>query len=203
MEAETPESAPTIVQIGDPVLRATTAAVDVAAVRTGEMQRLIHGMVAAMRAGSGIGLAAPQIGVSQRIIVMEDPPDATAGLASELRAERERDPQGLRVLVNPVMTLVGSETRDFFEGCLSIPGYVAMVTRHREVMVSYLDEEGDQQEWCARGWAARVMQHEYDHLERVLYTDKMIAKSFMSAEEFKVRHATRRIADIKQELGIA
>jgi peptide deformylase len=117
--------------------------------------------------------------------------------------EREREPSELRVLINPVVRLIGSETRDFFEGCLSIKGYTAMVTRHREVAVSYIDEKGEPQEWIALGWPARVMQHEYDHLERVLYTDKMIPKSFMSADEYKARHATRLIAEVKQEIGLS
>jgi peptide deformylase len=194
--------APRIVQVGDPVLRAATAAVDPSAIRSAEIQNLIEGMVAAMHKAPGVGLAAPQVGVSKRIIVMEDRPEMTAGLPQDVLIEREREPQPLRVLINPVMTMVGAETRDFFEGCLSITGYTAMVTRNREVAVSYLDEKGNPQEWRARGWPARVMQHEYDHLERVLYTDKMIRRSFMSTEEFKARHGTKLIADLKQELGI-
>lgn len=194
--------APAIVQVGDPVLRSPTAMVDLAAIRTPEMQDLIAGMVAAMRNAPGIGLAAPQVGVSKRVIVMEDRPEMTEGLPEAVLVEREREPHPLRVLINPVMTLVGSDTRDFFEGCLSIKGYTAMVTRHRDVSVSYLDEKGDPQEWRARGWPARVMQHEYDHLERVLYTDRMIRKSFMSADEYKARHVTKLIAEVKQELGL-
>ena len=194
--------APRIVQVGDPVLRAATAAVDPGTIRTPEIQDLIHRMVAAMHRAPGVGLAAPQVGVSKRIIVMEDRPEMTAGLPRDVLIEREREPQPLRVLINPVMTMVGTETRDFFEGCLSIAGYTAMVTRNREVAVSYLDENGNPQEWHARGWPARVMQHEYDHLERVLYTDRMIRQSFMSTDEFKARHTTKLIADLKQELGI-
>lgn len=194
--------APTIVQVGDPVLRSPTATVDLNTIRTPEVQDLIAGMVAAMRHAPGIGLAAPQVGVSRRVIVMEDRPEMTEGLPKDVLIEREREPHPLRVLINPVMTLVGSDVRDFFEGCLSIKGYTAMVTRHREVTVSYVDEKGDPQEWRARGWPARVMQHEYDHLERVLYTDKMIRKSFMSADEYKTRYATKPIAEVKQELGL-
>lgn len=194
--------APTIVQVGDPVLRSPTATVDLNTIRTPEVQDLIAGMVAAMRHAPGIGLAAPQVGVSRRVIVMEDRPEMTEGLPKDVLIEREREPHPLRVLINPVMTLVGSDVRDFFEGCLSIKGYTAMVTRHREVTVSYVDEKGDPQEWRARGWPARVMQHEYDHLERVLYTDKMIRKSFMSADEYKARYATKPIAEVKQELGL-
>jgi peptide deformylase len=194
--------APKIVQVGDPVLRAATAALDPGTIRTSEIQNLIQRMVAAMHKAPGVGLAAPQVGVSKRLIVMEDRPEMTAGLPQDVLIEREREPQPLRVLINPVMTMVGAETRDFFEGCLSIAGYTAMVTRNREVAVSYLDENGNPQEWRPRGWPARVMQHEYDHLERVLYTDKMIRRSFMSTDEFKARHATKLIADLKQELGI-
>jgi peptide deformylase len=198
MDVETPR----IVRVGDPVLRAATAAVDPGTIRAPEIQNLIQGMVAAMHKAPGVGLAAPQVGVSKRIIVMEDRPEMTAGLPQDVLIEREREPQPLRVLINPVMTTVGYETRDFFEGCLSIAGYTAMVTRNREVAVSYLDEKGNPQEWRPRGWPARVMQHEYDHLERVLYTDKMIRQSFMSTDEFKARHGTKLIADVKQELGI-
>ena len=198
MEAE----APRIVQAGDPVVRSPTAAVDSAAIRTPAMQNLIAGMVAAMRAAPGIGLAAPQVGVSWRMFVMEDRPEMTADLPKDVLIEREREPAPLRVLFNPVVRPVGAQTRDFFEGCLSIKGFTAIVTRHREVAVSYLDEKGRPQEWIARGWAARVVQHEYDHLEAVLYTDKMLARSFMSNEEFKARHAKKMIAEVKQELGL-
>ena len=194
--------APRIVQVGDPVLRASTTAVGSDAIRTGAMQDLVAGMVAAMHAAPGIGLAAPQVGVSCRMFVMEDRPEMTAGLPKEVLLEREREPSRLRVLFNPVIRPIGSETRDFFEGCLSIKGYTAIVTRHHEVMVSYLDESGQPQEWIARGWPARVVQHEHDHLEAVLYTDKMVARSFMSNDEFKARYAMKRIAEVKQELGL-
>src|ERR1043165_9778106 len=123
MEVEVPR----IVQAGDPVLRAATAAVDPDTIRTPPIQNLIQGMIAAMHKAPGVGLAAPQVGVSKRVIVMEDRPVMTADLPKEVLIEREREPQALRVLINPVMTFVGTETRDFFEGCLSIKGYTAMV----------------------------------------------------------------------------
>src|SRR5262245_61135154 len=189
MQAEAPRIVPTIVQVGDPVLRSATTPVDVDRIGTPEMRDLIAGMVAAMRNAPGIGLAAPQVGVAMRMFVMEDRPEMTAELPKAVLLEREREPSPLRVLINPVVRPVGSGTRDFFEGCLSIKGYTAMVTRHHEVAVAYLDENGEPQEWLARGWPARVVQHEYDHLEAVLYTDKMIRRSFMATDEFKARYA--------------
>ena len=193
---------PAIVQVGDPVLRSPTATVEVDAIRTPAIRKLVAGMVAAMRAAPGIGLAAPQVGVAKRMFVMEDRPEMTAELPQAVLREREREPSGLRVLFNPVVRPVGSETRDFFEGCLSIKGYSAIVTRHRAVAVAYLDENGEPQEWVAQGWPARIVQHEYDHLDAVLYTDKMVARSFMSNEEFKARYAGKPIAEVKQELGL-
>src|SRR5258707_2456041 len=112
--------APRIVQVGDPVLRAATAAVDPSAIRTAEIQNLIEGMVAAMHKAPGVGLAAPQVGVSKRIIVMEDRPEMTAGLPQDVLIEREREPQPLRGLINPGVTMVGAETRDLFEGWLCV-----------------------------------------------------------------------------------
>jgi peptide deformylase len=194
--------APTIVQVGDPVLRSPTTTVEVDEIRTPAMRKLVAGMVAAMHAAPGIGLAAPQVGVARRLFVMEDRPEMTAELPKAVLREREREPAPLRVLFNPVLRPVGSETRDFFEGCLSIKGYTAIVTRQHTVAVSYLDQNGEAQEWIARGWAARVAQHEYDHLEAVLYTDRMLARSFMANEEFKARYAARPIAEVKQELGL-
>jgi peptide deformylase len=194
---------PTIVQVGDPVLRSPTETVDLDTIHSLEIQDLIAGMIAAMRHAPGIGLAAPQIGVSKRIVVMEDRPEMTADLPKAVLLEREREPSPLRVLINPVVRMIGSETRDFFEGCLSIKGYTAIVTRNREVAVTYIDEKGDPQEWVARGWPARVVQHEYDHLQAVLYTDKMIQQSFMANEEYKTRYATKPIVEVKQELGLS
>jgi peptide deformylase len=84
--------APRIVQVGDPVLRSPTAAVDIAAIRTPATENLIAAMVAAMRAAPGIGLAAPQVGVSKRMFVMEDRPEMTADLPKDVLLEREREP---------------------------------------------------------------------------------------------------------------
>src|SRR5689334_6413704 len=95
--------APTIVQVGDPVLRAQTADVARDAIRSDAIQNLLRSMVAAMHAAPGVGLAAPQVGVSKRIFVMEDRPMMTEGLPKNVLIEREREPAGLRLLINPVL----------------------------------------------------------------------------------------------------
>jgi len=194
-------NAPQISQVGDPVLRAKAAAVEARDIGTEEFQRLIEAMTAAMRAG-GVGLAAPQIGTSLQVVVMEDPAEYSAKMPQAERLEKEREPFDLKVMINPVLRAVGTETRDFFEGCLSIKGYTAMVRRHREVSVSYLDENGAPQTWQPCGWAARIVQHEYDHLHGVLYTDRMLPQSFMSDEEYRKRYVGMPVALVKEKLGL-
>jgi peptide deformylase len=194
-------NAPQISQVGDPVLRAKAAEVDPRDIGTPEFRRLVEAMSDAMRA-AGVGLAAPQIGASLQVVVMEDPAAYSAKLPEAERLEKEREPFELKVMINPVLREIGTETRDFFEGCLSIKGYTAMVRRHREVSVSYLDENGAPQTWQPRGWSARIVQHEYDHLQGVLYTDRMLPRSFMTEEEFRKRHAGTPIAALKDQLGL-
>jgi peptide deformylase len=105
------------------------------------------------------------------------------------------------VLVNPVLREVGVERALFFEGCLSVSGFVALVDRSREVEVTGLDERGALQTWRVRGWPARILQHEVDHLEGTLYLDRMATRSFATAEHARARFAGRPIAQIRRELG--
>jgi len=195
-------NAPQISQIGDPVLRRKATEVDPRDIGTGEFKRLVEAMTAAMRA-AGVGLAAPQIGTPLQVAVMEDLPEFSAKVPEAEQREKEREPFDLKVMINPVVREVGTETRDFFEGCLSIKGYTAMVRRHREVSVSYLDENGAAQSWQPRGWAARIVQHECDHLHGVLYTDRMFSRSFMTDEEYRKRHSGTPIAVVKEKLGVS
>lgn len=167
-----------IVRAGDPVLRTPARDVSIETLRTPEFQQLIARMIATMRAAPGVGLAAPQIGVSSRLIVLEDRAEFLAHLDPEIVAERERVAFPVKVFVNPVLTVVGDERATFYEGCLSVPGYSALVKRHREVEVSGLDEQGTMQRWRVKGWPARILQHEVDHIDGNLYVDRMLSRSF-------------------------
>jgi peptide deformylase len=169
---------PPIVQTGHPILRERAAEVTVQQIETPQFQQLVDTMIAVMRQAPGVGLAAPQIGVSMRVIVLEDTEQAAAHLAPQERREREREPFLLRVFVNPVLRPQGEESRLFLEGCLSIVGYAALVERHRQVEVSGLDRYGKPQTWLTHGWPARILQHEVDHLDGVLYVDRMLTRSF-------------------------
>lgn len=191
-----------IVQIGRPVLRTRATEVPKEKLGTPELHDLVQRMIATMRAAPGVGLAAPQIGVPWRVIVLEDRADLQAKLTDVERQERERVPFEPRVFVNPVLRAIGDERATFFEGCLSVRGYVGMVERAREVEVTGLDENGAPQTWHVRGWPARILQHEVDHLDGTIYVDRMITRSFANADHAKELYGGKSIAEVRRLLGI-
>ncbi len=193
---------PDIVQAGEPVLRQRAAEIPPERIGTKELQQLMKTMIAVMRAAPGVGLAAPQIGLPLRLFVLEDPVKLMQYLSPEELRERERAPIPTRVFVNPTLRPIGDEKIGFFEGCLSVSGYTGFVERWREVEVSGLDEHGKEQTWRVRGWPARILQHEFDHLEGGLYIDRMVTRSFADAEIARRLYAGRPIAEIRALLGL-
>ncbi len=169
---------------------------------TPAMQALVERMVAAMRAAPGVGLAAPQLGVPLRVFVMEDTVERMQRLAPHELVERERVPVPLRVVFNPQVTPVGDETRTFFEGCLSVAGFSALVPRSLEVELTGLDERGQPLRFRLRGWPARIVQHELDHLDGTLYLDRMLSRSFGTTPQVLERFGGRPIADVAADLGL-
>lgn len=186
-----------IVQTGNPVLRERAKDVTPEQLASPDFQALIVRMTEAMRKAPGVGLAAPQLGVSLRVLVLEDRPELQASLTPQELEERERKPVPLRVFINPTLTPIGEERATFFEGCLSVSGYAALVERWKEVEVSGLDEKGQPQTWRVRGWPARILQHEVDHLEGTLYIDRMISRSFGTLPQVKALYGGKPIAEVK------
>ncbi|MFJ5088119.1 peptide deformylase [Streptomyces sp. NPDC088674] len=166
-----------IVAAGDPVLR-TPAAPYEGQLPEALLARLLAAMRRTMREAPGVGLAAPQIGVPLRLAVLEDP----ATVPEEVRRVREREPLPYRVLVNPVYEGVGERRAAFYEGCLSVPGWQAVVARHAVVRLRAEDEHGRALDEEVRGWPARIVQHETDHLDGTLYVDRALPRSLTSNE---------------------
>jgi peptide deformylase len=196
---------PTIVQAGQLVLRQRAQEIDPGRIGSDEMQALIETMVAVMRDAPGVGLAAPQIGLGLRLVVVEDRPEYMARRPPEELADRERVPVPLRVIVNPVLRALseGAPPRraTHFEGCLSVSGYMALVERHREVEVTGLDEHGQPLRWRATGWPARILQHEVDHLDGTLYVDRMRPRSLCSNDEMS-RWISAPVPEVMEALAI-
>ena len=147
-----------IVTFPDKVLRADTQKISDF---DHELSTLVDNMVETMRVAPGVGLAAPQVGVSKKLVVVE--------FGSELD---ESFPKQLYVLVNPEITERSEETVRGIEGCLSVPDLVGTVDRARVVTVKAQDQHGKPLKIRAEGWLARIFQHEIDHINGILYTDR-------------------------------
>jgi peptide deformylase len=173
-----------IMQTGEPVLREEARLLTPQEILSGETQRLIHEMRDAMRDAPGVGLAAPQIGLQLQLAVIEDREDLLKAFSAEDLAERERRPVPFHVIINPVIAYSSDEKKNFYEGCLSLPGFSAVVPRARSICVEYLDERAEPQFVKASGWYARILQHEIDHLHGTLYIDRMLTRTFTTLENW-------------------
>ena len=191
-----------IVQVGDPVLRRRARALSVAEIRSREIQQLIVAMRTRMHEAPGVGLAAPQIGRSLRLAVIEDRKEYHKEVLEEQLRERERRPVPFHVIINPSLEVIGEEAAEFFEGCLSLAGFTALVTRARVVRVECLDERGHEKVIEASGWYARILQHEVDHLNGTLYIDRMQTRSFTSLENWSQFSKAKPVKLIKEELDL-
>lgn len=191
-----------VVQVGAPVLRNKAEDVPPETIGTADFQALIAKMIDTMRKAPGVGLAAPQIGVPLRVLVLEDREELMASLSPLEKQERERVPVPVRVFINPTLTPIGDEKVTFFEGCLSVAGYAGLVERWREVEISGLDEKGQAVTWRVKGWPARILQHEVDHTNGTLYIDRMLTRSFGTLPQVKARFGGKPIADVRKELGL-
>ena len=135
-----------------------------------------------MRAAPGVGLAAPQIGKSIQLAVIEDPAGNVSDLSADELAARQRVPIPFHVIINPKLTVVDKSSATFFEGCLSVEGYQAVVDRALNVRVECLNERGEKITIKAHGWYARILQHEIDHLNGILYVDRMKTRTLTTGE---------------------
>lgn len=169
-----------IVAIGDPVLK--TLAKDLPAdLPATELQKLVQDMYETMYEAHGVGLAAPQIGRAVRLFVMDSGPMLTPDEDDDdepvevAAADEITETPVKRAFINPQMVSETGEQWGFEEGCLSIPGVREMVQRCPNIVLRYEDENRQVHEEAFSGMAARIIQHEYDHLEGILFTDKLSA----------------------------
>jgi peptide deformylase len=192
-----------IVHAGEPVLRQPARALSPQEIRSKEIQKLIEHMRETMRQAPGVGLAAPQIGLSLQLAVIEDRKQYHKEVSLEQLALRERRPVPFHVVVNPrIRTLEEDKIVEFFEGCLSLPGYFALVPRSRTVRVECLDHRGNPKAIEASGWYARILQHEIDHLHGNLYIDRMHSRSLSSTENWEKFWKGKPIAEVRCGLGL-
>jgi peptide deformylase len=174
-----------ILQAGEPVLRAEARSLSPQEILSPVVQDLIARMREIMQGAPGVGLAAPQIGHSIQLAVIEDRAEYHARLSKQEMEERGRRPVPFHAIVNPKLLLEPGDPVEFFEGCLSLSGFTAIVPRAARVTVECLDETAQPRVIEAEGWYARILQHEVDHLAGTLYIDRMRTRSFASAENYE------------------
>ena len=189
-----------IVQAGNPILRQRALPLTVEQIRSREIQKLIDTMRTCMHEAPGVGLAAPQVGLALQLAVIEDREEYHKDVSEALLQERERSPVPFHVIINPVLEEVGGEKAEFFEGCLSLSGFSALVPRAPAVRVTCLDERGEPKVIDASGWYARILQHEVDHLNGALYIDRMRTRSFTTMENLAEFWKGKPVSAIKAEL---
>jgi peptide deformylase len=188
-----------IVQIGHPVLRQMARELSVEEIASPEIQELIETMKATMRAAPGVGLAAPQIGKPLQLAVIEDMDHSH--LTSEQLATRNRYPVPFHLIINPKVYIEEStDHAEFFEGCLSVPGCIGVVPRANSVRVECLNERGEPVVIHAKGWYARILQHEIDHLRGTLYIDKAQLSTLMTMENYAKLYKDKTVKEVQAAL---
>jgi peptide deformylase len=169
-----------IVQIGDPVLREPAREVSLEELRSPKLQALIDDLIETKRAADGAGLAAPQIGRPVRI--------AVAGVDGVNPRYPYKPPIPLAVIVNPVIDGIDDAAELVNEGCLSLPDVRAEVSRQMSIRIRYLDRDGNERVERKRGLTAGTFQHEVDHLNGTLITDRADPASVTTWEQYELLH---------------
>jgi peptide deformylase len=160
-----------IAQLGDQVLRQKTEAV--ANVLDAEIKQIIAAMSSTLAATSGVGIAAPQISISKRIIIIASRPTPRYPSAPLMEPT---------VMINPEFEVLSKTQEKDWEGCLSIPGIRALVPRYQDILIRYTDQQGHLVESKLTGFVARIFQHEFDHLEGKTYLDRVETNTDIYAE---------------------
>lgn len=185
-----------ILQIGHPILAARAEELEPGRIDTPEVQGWIDDMIDTMRDADGAGIAANQIGIPYRLFVIE--------VGNNPRYPY-KPPVPLTIVINPSLEFLSDETFESSEGCLSVPQLRADVDRHIEIAVSYLDREGETVSHDVRGYSACTWQHEYDHVEGILFVHRVSnPQSFCSwsvFQEFRQEQFAALVAKLVEKWG--
>jgi peptide deformylase len=179
-----------IAQIGDPILRDSARELTVEELRERQWQDFIDNLVETMRAAKGSGIAAPQVRTPVRICVLE--------VAGSNPRYPYKPPIPLTIAINPIVRPLSEETFLNYEGCLSVPNLRGLVRRFVHVHVTYLDRDGETQEFEAKGLTAGTWQHEVDHLHGILFPQRVEdPASLCTWENFNRHHRDAFIASLE------
>ena len=172
-----------VARMGHPVLREKAKRVDPKHISSAEMKSLIRDLIDSMEEYGGIGIAAPQIHESSSVAIVR--------MDTGSKTYKDSKGEPITVFINPTIKILDQKKQEYWEGCLSVPGLRGQVARPKKVQIIYLDENGEEQELTVEEFAATILQHELDHLEGILYVDRIEDKTkLMFEEEYLKYHAT-------------
>lgn len=160
-----------ITELGNPILRDDTKKVE--NIYDEKIQTLIDNMIHTMKSANGVGIAAPQVSESLQIFIMRSNPNPRYPDAPEMQTE---------AIINPVIISASDEKEFDWEGCLSIPGIRGLVPRHKSINVTYQDRQGKKKEAAFEDFPARIFQHEFDHLNGIMFLDRMESPQHLITE---------------------
>ncbi|KAL2714545.1 hypothetical protein V1478_015730 [Vespula squamosa] len=167
-----------ITQVGDPVLRTPTLPVNLEVIQFFQFQMVMKQMKVIMEIYNTFGLSACQIGLPWKVFMIQITEKHLKEVSENLIKIREMEVIPLQVFINPTIRTIDHKLVSFPEVCASIRGYSAEVSRAREVEIKAFNESSEEVTVRFKGWAARIVQHEMDHLNGILYTDKMDRRTF-------------------------
>jgi peptide deformylase len=169
------ETKPAIVQLGNPTLRQSAERIE--AVQNPHLQALIDNLLQTMAQAGGVGIAAPQVGILKQLVIIASRPTPRYPHAPEMLPTP---------MLNPQLVEHSEDIEKGWEGCLSVPGIRGLVPRYRSVTVDYLDRDGQPQRQILHDFVARIFQHEYDHLQGVVFIDRVESThELMSEQEYQ------------------
>jgi peptide deformylase len=165
-----------VTELGDPVLRKKAKAVSAAKIKTKAFQDFLDNLVRTCDVKSGVGIASPQVGNSERVFI----------LWSRSNKRYKNVPKlGPIAIINPKIISASKKLEKEFEGCLSIPGIRGLVPRHKWIDVLFTTRDGEKIRATVEGFTARIFQHEYDHLNGIMFLDRTNPKDLVTEAEFK------------------
>ncbi|XP_011303025.1 peptide deformylase, mitochondrial-like [Fopius arisanus] len=183
-----------VCQIGDPVLRTRAEPVEPEILATAQFKGFVEHLISIMRSHEAYGLAAPQIGVSAQIFAIETTKQQIEECIKTKSAGQPLEIVPLTVFINPKMKIIDYHTNSYPESCASVFGYIAHVPRAKTIEIQALDITGKEFTWNGHGWPAKIVQHEMDHLQGKLFTDRMDPKTFACAIWSVVNQRSGRVA---------
>jgi peptide deformylase len=161
-----------IIQLGNPILRQKSSMID--NIQDQEIQKLIEDLMTTVAQANGVGIAAPQIAESHRLFIVASRPNPRYPNAPEMEPT---------AMINPKIIASSTEVVKGWEGCLSVPGIRGFVPRYQRIQVEYTDRNGNLQQQELTDFVARIFQHEYDHLEGILFVDRLESSHDMITEQ--------------------